>query len=238
MSPALAGRFFTTEPPGKSVRWCFWRRSKGTAYRVKSVSNLKTFRHLFCVFSSQGSQSAFQHSLDIFLFLMQTTPHAELSIFSHILVPFVLTWEGQRPQRMETVAGGLQLLWASIYEKERLVIFKGTFCQQAHGLVKKDGVTDNFGLWPTRSFLTSLLSGLIYLFFFFFPISSIFPIILWSVTVDVFSPLCWKHLVVFVFLTDPFCLSHLRRIHRKLPHGEVINSPSDSIIFSAKLNDS
>ena len=169
MSPALAGRFFTTEPPGKSVRWCFWRRSKGTAYRVKSVSNLKTFRHLFCVFSSQGSQSAFQHSLDIFLFLMQTTPHAELSIFSHILVPFVLTWEGQRPQRMETVAGGLQLLWASIYEKERLVIFKGTFCQQAQGPVKKDGVTDNFGLWPTRSLLTSLLSGLIYLFFFFFP---------------------------------------------------------------------
>jgi len=38
------------------------------------------------------------------------TPCAELSIFSHILVSFVLTQEEQRPQRMETVARGLQLL--------------------------------------------------------------------------------------------------------------------------------
>ena len=137
VSPALAGRFFITEPPGKPARWCFWRHSKGTAYQVKSVSNLKTFWHLFCVFSFQGSQSAFQLSFDIFLFLMQTTPRAELSIFSHILVSFVLTQEEQRPQRMETVARGLQLLWASIYEKEMLVFLKGTLCQQAQGPTRR-----------------------------------------------------------------------------------------------------
>ena len=84
VSSTLAGRFFTTEPPGKPVRWCFRRCSKGTVYQVKSVSNLKTSWYLFCVFSSQGSQSTFQLSLDIFFFFFSHANHSSCWI-KHIL---------------------------------------------------------------------------------------------------------------------------------------------------------